>query len=273
MTTPIDLAILGAAGRMGRRLLALSDADPAFRLVQAVERPGFPDLGQDINARQQLAPQATGVKWSDRLQPGAVVAIDFSAPESVAVNAVLAAAAGTRLVVGTTGLGEAELSALRQAATRTAVLLSPNYSLGVNLLFRLVAEAARVLSSDYNIEIVEAHHRHKCDAPSGTALAIARQVAAVRGLDPEKDLTHGRQGRTGEREADEIGMHALRLGAFPGDHRVYFANDYECLEISHRAQSGEVFAAGALAAARWIIDRPAGFYGMADILGDGKKPG
>lgn len=262
----IKLAISGAGGRMGKRLLALSDKDPEFELVQAVEWDGFPHLGENVNSREPLAPRAGNVVWSDRLQPGADVVIDFSSPASVVGNAKAAVAAGSRLVVGTTGLDKSQVAELEMAAGSVAVLFAPNYSLGVNLMFRLAAEAAKVLGDDYNIEIVEVHHNQKMDAPSGTALGLARAVAGELGRDLEHDLVHGRSGKPGKRTTREIGMHALRMGSITGEHSIYFANDSERLEIAHRAESRDVFVSGALRAAKWIVGKGPGLYDMQDML-------
>lgn len=266
----IKLAISGAAGRMGRRLLALSDADRDFELAQAVEWDGFPDLGKKINAKEPLAPRAAEVTWSAGLQPGADVVIDFSSPASVAQNAKVAADSGARLIVGTTGLDEGLAALLRAASEKTAVLFAPNFSLGVNLMFRLAAEAARILGDDYNIEIVEAHHNQKVDAPSGTALGLARAVADELGRDLSADLVNGRSGKPGKRTVKEIGMHALRMGSVTGDHRIYFCSDSERIEIAHHAESRDVFVTGALRAAKWIVDKAPGFYSMQDMLFGGK---
>ncbi len=262
----IKLAICGAAGRRGKRLLALSDADEEFTLVQAVEWSGFPDLGKNINAGIQLASRAEEVVWTTGLAAGADVAIDFSAPESALANAAAASETNIKLIVGTTGLNQDQVEVLKKASAKTSVLYAPNFSLGVNLMFRLAAEAARILGDDYNIEIVEAHHNQKVDAPSGTALGIAKAVTEALGRDMEKDLVHGRSGKPGKRTVKEIGMHALRMGSVVGEHSIYFCNDSERIEISHRAESRDVFVSGALRAAKWIAGKGPGFYSMQDML-------
>lgn len=251
---------------MGQRLLALSDKDPDFVLVQAMEWDGFPLMGKGLNAGGVLASRAEGVHWTSKLEKGADVLIDFSAPENAVANAKAAARHCTALVVGTTGLDVVQVETLRKAAEKVPVLHAPNFSLGVNLMFQLAAEAARVLGDDYNIEIVETHHNQKVDAPSGTALGLARAVAEPLGRDLEKDLVHGREGKPGKRTTREIGMHALRMGSIPGDHTIHFCSEHECLSISHRAESRDVFAAGALRAAKWLAGRTPGYYGMRDML-------
>ena len=262
----LNLAISGAGGRMGQRLMALAGLDPEFRLVQAIEWKGFPLLGQEVNAGLALAPGADGVKWTAEPAAGADILLDFSSPENAAKNAGLAAGFGAALLIGVTGLDERQEEALRAAASRVAVLRSPNFSLGVNLMFRLAGEAAKVLGDGYDVEIVETHHNRKTDAPSGTALGLARAVAGPLGRDPDKDLVCGRRGSPGRRRPREIGMHSLRMGAAAGDHSVHFASDHERLSISHHAESRDVFAAGALRAAKWLAGRPAGFYSLEDML-------
>lgn len=262
----IRLAICGAAGRMGRRLLALSDQDEEFELVQAIEWSGFAHLGEDVNKRETLASRAKGVVWSESLRPGADVAIDFSSPASVKTNAEAAADNNIGLIVGTTGLEAEQVAELKKAAETIPVLFAPNFSLGVNLMFRLAAQAAKVLGDDYNVEIVEIHHNQKVDAPSGTALGIAKAVAGELGRDLDHDLVHGRSGKPGKRTFKEIGMHALRMGSVTGEHTVYFANNFERIEIAHRAESRDVFVSGALRAAKWLAGRAPGFYDMQDML-------
>ncbi len=259
----IKLAVSGAGGRMGLRILALAGADPEFELAQAIEWSGFPLMGQGVAA---AGARAGAVVWTDALAAGADVLVDFSSPDSAAGNARLAAGFGTPLVVGTTGLSEEQEDALRAASKAVPVMFAPNYSLGVNLLFRLAAEAARILGETYDIEIVEAHHNQKADAPSGTAMGIAKAVASELGRDIETDLVHGRSGKPGKRTRKEIGMHSLRMGALAGDHTVHFCNDQECLSISHRAESRDVFVAGALRAAKWLTKQKPGFYSMRDML-------
>ncbi len=262
----LKLAISGAGGRMGQRLLALSDQDADFQLVQAIEWDGFPLLGQKLNAGGVLARRAEEVVWTSSLSQGVDVLVDFSSPDNAVRNAELAGKYGTALVVGTTGLSAEQEGKLRGAGEKIPVMYAPNFSLGVNLLFKLAAEAARVWGLGYNVEIVEAHHNLKVDAPSGTALGVAKAVAKELGLDLENDVKHGRVGKPGKRPAKEIGMHSLRMGSIPGDHTVHFCNEFECLSITHRAESRDVFAAGALRAAKWVKGKAPGFYSMREML-------
>ncbi len=267
----IKLAICGAAGRMGKRLLALADADQDFELVQAIEWSGFNQLGEKINQRAVYASRAADLVWTAELAAGADIVVDFSSPAGVAANVKAAVATKTKMVVGTTGLDQTQVEELKKAGDKVAVMFAPNYSLGVNLLFRLAAEAARMLGDDYNIEIVEIHHNQKVDAPSGTALGISRAVAEALHRDHDSSLVYGRHGKPGKRTAKEIGMHALRMGSVTGEHTVYFANDVERLEISHRAESRDIFAAGALKAAKWLMTKETGFYDMQDMLFGNKQ--
>jgi dihydrodipicolinate reductase len=263
----IRLAVSGAGGRMGQRILALSDKDADFELVQAIEWDGFPLMGRSVNQGMPLAPRAEGVLWTNELVEGADILIDFSSPENAVVNARRAVEYGIKLVVGTTGLSGEQSAELHEAAKSIPVMQPPNFSLGVNLMFSLAAEAARVLGDEYNIEIIEAHHNQKVDAPSGTALGLAQAVTGELHRDMDSVLVHGRHGRPGKRKPEEIGMHALRMGSLAGDHTVYFCSEHECFSISHRAESRDVFAAGALRAAKWMMRRgKPGWYTMRDML-------
>ncbi len=265
MTTAI--AITGAAGRMGQALLRLAAADAGLRVVAAIEREGHPLLGRDAGTAVGL--EALGVTLSADL--GAIAAadvvIDFSDPRAVARHVAEARGRGKALVIGTTGVAAATETAIREAAAEVGVVWAPNMSVGVNLLAELVRQAARVLGLDYDAEIVETHHRHKQDAPSGTALLLARAVAGGRDQSLEAVAVYGREGLTGARPAGEIGVHAVRSGAVVGDHVVTLASETEILGFSHRAMTRDVFAAGALRAAAWVAGRPPGLYGMRAVLG------
>ena len=267
MGETINIGVLGAAGRMGRMLVTAIGADDACRLSGAAEGPGAETLGQDAGILAGLA--AAGVAITD--DAGAVISsadvvIDFTVPAATVANAGLAADAGTAFVAGTTGLNEADHEALRTAAEKVALLWAPNMSPAVNLLFGLTRIAARALA-DYDAEIVEMHHRHKVDAPSGTALALGRAVAAGRGVDLDAVQKLAREGMVGERPAGEIGFATLRGGDVAGEHSVVLAGAGERIELTHRASDRMIFARGAVAAANWIADKPAGLYTMADMLG------
>jgi 4-hydroxy-tetrahydrodipicolinate reductase len=269
-STATRVAVLGADGRMGRALVrAIAAAAPAGRLAAAVERPGSPSVGQDPGLIAGVAP--TGVAIQDAVPaPGAAdVWIDFSAPSATAAAARAAAAAGASLVVGTTGLGAAERVAIEDAAQKVPVVFSPNFSVGVNVMLRLIADAARALGPSYDLEIVEAHHRGKRDAPSGTALRLGEALAAATGRDFSGTARYARHGEVGPRTPAEIGLQTIRGGDVVGDHTVYFLGVGERIEITHRATSRDTFAHGAVRAALWLKDRPAGLYDMAAVLGLG----
>ncbi len=255
------LAIVGASGRMGRAIVALAAADD----VEIVCAVGTTDVGRDVGELAGIGP--IGVCVVDSLaaveRSAADVVVDFSAPSATLALAPVAAAAGSAVVSGTTGLGDEALAALGRASKRVAVLWEPNMSLGVHMLGRLLAQAVAGLS-EWDVEIVETHHRAKVDAPSGTALRLAEIVRAARPTTAR--MVHGRQGRPGPRAADEIGMHALRGGDVVGDHVVHLMGGAERVELAHRATSRNVFAHGALRAAHWIARRSPGLYTLDDVL-------
>ena len=254
------LAVVGASGRMGRAVVALATAS-GMEIVCAI---GTTDVGRDAGELAGIGPIGTcvvdGLEAVEHAR--ADVVIDFSAPSATLALAAIAPAAGTAIVSGTTGLGEDARSALDRASKRVAVLWEPNMSAGVHVLQRLVAQAVAALP-DWDVEIVDTHHRAKLDAPSGTAL---RLFEAVQGVRPAARMVHGRQGKPGPRGSDEIGMHALRGGDVIGDHVVHLVGGSERIELAHRATSRNVFAHGALRAARWIAGRPPGPYALDDVL-------
>ena len=264
--------IVGAGGRMGlamARLIA-QRAVPGLELVAAVDRAGAPLLGQDagVAAGVPALGVVLGADLAAALAARPDVAVDFSSPSATAATAAQVAAAGVPWVVGTTGLGAAEQAAVAQAARKIPVVLSANMSLGVNLLYALVAQAARTLAGlRYDCEIVERHHRRKKDAPSGTALYLGEAAAQGFGWNLKDVAVDGRTGIPGERPEKEIGFHAVRGGDVVGDHTVLFAADGECLELSHRATSRDTLALGALRAAAWLPGRAPALYGMGDVLG------
>jgi 4-hydroxy-tetrahydrodipicolinate reductase len=257
MSAPlIRVALCGAAGRMGREIAAALTPESGFALVAAIERPDHPALGSPIGG------VALGSDL-DRALGGCDVVVDFTTPAGTAAHAGAAARAGVPYVSGVTGLDPAQQAALRAAAAEIAIVHAPNLSLGVAILGRLVGEAARALPAEYDVEIVEMHHRRKVDAPSGTALELAAILERARaGL----RRVHGRFGPTGPRAPGEIGIHALRGGDVVGEHRVIFAGPGERIELTHRAESRVAFVAGALAAARFVQGRAPGLYGSSDIL-------
>ena len=262
----LDLVVSGATGRMGRILGRLiREADDA-RAVGGIAPGGS---GGDGGGDDAGYPEIVDVAGAGPVIEACDAVIDFSAPEQVAalLDHHADALAGRALLVGTTGLGDALEGRLRELADEAAVLVAANFSVGVNLLLGLVERAARALPADrYDIEIVEAHHRRKEDAPSGTALALGRAAAAGRGAALEEVRQDGRSGRTGARPPSQIGFHALRGGDVVGEHEVLFLGDRERITLAHGALSRDLFAEGALVAARWMAGREPGLYRMADVL-------
>jgi 4-hydroxy-tetrahydrodipicolinate reductase len=265
----MDIAVLGCAGRMGRAVMAEVLAAPDLRLVGGIERSGHEALGQDLGTLAGGEPIGVAASAdAGEVLGRAAVAIAFSAPEASARHADLAAETGVAYVVGTTGLGAAEVAALERAAKRVPVVWAANMSLGVNLLLALAERVGRALGPEaFDVEILEMHHRHKVDAPSGTALALGEAVARGRGVALEEVAVRGRDGLTGARPAGAIGFAALRGGDVVGDHVVTFAGTGERLELAHRATDRRIYARGAVQAARWLAGRPPGLYGMGHVLG------
>ena len=259
-----SIAITGAAGRMGQRLLALAKQDGGFTVAGAFERPGHPALGRD--AGDVCAAGPIGVPVSTDLNSTPQVLIDFTAPESMRHWLKTCRDRRIAMVIGTTGLQPQDHDAIQQAAADIPVLQAPNMSLGVNLLFKIAGEVARVLGDDYDKEIVEGHHRFKKDAPSGTAMGLADAI--LRAMNKTRDaLVYDRHGDDAVRRRGEIGMHALRIGDEVGRHTAYFAALGERLELTHVATNRDTFAHGALRAAKWLATQKPGRYGMADVLG------
>jgi 4-hydroxy-tetrahydrodipicolinate reductase len=264
--SPIRLVVHGAAGRMGQRVIAGALAEPTeWQLVAAVERAGHPQSGAD--AGPLAGCPATGVAVADSWDVPADVVIDFSLPEAVAGIIATCLAKRVPLVVATTGLTAADHERIGEAARSIPVLQSPSMSLAVNISMDLVGRAARLLNRlgcRTDVEILECHHRHKEDAPSGTALKFGGIVRDVLGQVRE---AHGRAGRPGARPADEIGYHAIRAGDNPGEHTILFGMEGESFAVNVRATNRDCYAQGALAAAAFLVDRPAGLYSMRDVLG------
>jgi 4-hydroxy-tetrahydrodipicolinate reductase len=266
----VKVVVSGAAGRMGREIVRLVAASSALELHGAVDRaPG--SAGQDALALAGLPPgRVKVVEALGQALPGAGAVIDFTSFEASAAHAEACAAAGVPLVIGSTGFTPEARARVAAAAKRIPVLLSPNMSVGVNVLFELVKQAAAVLGDAWDVEIVELHHKRKKDAPSGTAVKLAEVAAGALGRDPARDLTYARHGMIGERPPREIGVQTVRGGDIVGEHTVYFCGDGERLELTHRATAREQFARGAVRAAAWLPGRAPGLYDMADVLGFGK---
>ena len=262
------VGIAGCGGRMGRMLVAEVQAAPGLALAGGSEAPGSPFLGRDIGELAGIgAVGLAATAEAAALIGGADIVIDFTAPAAAVEHARLCARHGTALVLGTTGLDAAQEKALTEAAVRAPIVWAPNMSPVVTLLQGLVAEAARRLGEDYDIEVLEMHHRHKVDAPSGTALALGRAAAAGRGIDLAGHSQRVRDGHTGPRKPGDIGFATLRGGDVVGDHTVIFAGEGERLELTHRAGSRRLFARGAVRAALWVVGKKPGLYGMKDVLG------
>ena len=263
----IKVCIAGASGRMGKALLEAVAGAGDLRLAAALERTGSPYLGRD-------AGELIGVHLGANIREdvaealdSADVLIDFTRPEATLRHLEICTREGVGLVIGTTGFDAAGKAAIAAAANTIPIVFAPNMSVGVNLALRLLDTAARVLNEGFDIEIVEAHHRHKVDAPSGTALRMGEVVAAALGRDLKSCAVYGREGVTGERDASTIGFATVRGGDIVGDHTVLFAGVGERLEITHKAGSRMTFAFGALRAARFLAGRKTGLFDMQDVLG------
>lgn len=263
-----SVAVLGASGRMGRNIVALLAQVGDLRLSGALAAEGDPALGMDAGLTAGIAPLGVTITGeAGRALEGADVAIEFALPAATLGNARHCVARGVPLVIGTTGHDATVREEIGRAAASIPIVMAPNMSLGVNLLFRLAELAARALGPGYDAEIVEAHHRHKVDAPSGTALGLGRAVALGRGRTLEELAVHARHGSTGPRPEGAIGFAVIRGGDIVGDHRLLFAGPGERVELTHRAEDRSAFARGALEAARWVTGRAPGLYSMQDVLG------
>jgi 4-hydroxy-tetrahydrodipicolinate reductase len=262
----IKLVVNGAAGRMGREVVGVAAASPDLAIVGGIVRAGSPLVGVDVGSQAGVG--VLGVPLTsdaDSALVGADVAIDVSVPASSVAFAARAAEFGIPTVVATTGLSTEQLAELDRLAEQVAILFAPNLSVGINVLVQLLPAFVRALGSDYDIEIVEAHHRRKKDAPSGTAILLAEAIAAAL-EQPLADLERfGRHG-IAPRVPGEIGMHSLRMGGNPGEHHVFFASEGEEIEVSHRALSRTTFARGGIRAARFLAGKPPGMYTMQDVL-------
>jgi 4-hydroxy-tetrahydrodipicolinate reductase len=262
------VAITGAAGRMGKTLIEAVLAAEGATLTAAIERPDSSLIGAD--AGELAGVGRNGVTVVDDIKTvinDFDVLIDFTAPAATLVNIAACAAAGKKIVIGTTGFSSEQKQQVQADAKKTGAVMASNYSVGVNLCFKLLDTAARVLGDDVDIEIYEAHHRHKVDAPSGTALRMGEVVAQALNRDLDKVAVYGREGQTGARARDTIGFATVRAGDIVGDHTVMFAADGERVEITHKASSRMSFARGAVRAAQWLHTQEKGLFDMQDVLG------
>lgn len=262
------IAVTGAAGRMGRMLIQAIVSAEGLSLTGAIQHPGSTLLGVDAGELAGIARLGVVLVSSlDAVKDQFDVLIDFTRPEVTVENVVFCRKHGKKMVIGTTGLDAGQKQILQDAARDTALIFASNMSVGVNLCFKLLDIAARVLGDDVDIEIIEAHHRHKIDAPSGTALSMGEVVANALGRDLDSCAVYGRQGRTGERDRKTIGFETIRAGDIIGDHTVLFAAEGERVEITHKATTRANFAQGAVRAAKWIDSKKQGLFDMQDVLG------
>ncbi|HUW19784.1 MAG TPA: 4-hydroxy-tetrahydrodipicolinate reductase [Sedimentisphaerales bacterium] len=259
------LLIVGAAGRMGKHVLSLAGEAGRFEIVGAIERQGHPDIGRDAGLVAGAAP--LNVKLESIYPGGADAAIDFSTPEAADKTIDYCLENAVALVLGTTGLSDRQRRSIKAASEKIPLLYGTNMSVGMNVLFALVGKVASMLGEEYDIEIIERHHRFKKDAPSGSALTLAENICNATGRDFPACIVHGRSGKDAPRQKGAIGMHAVRAGDTTGVHSVIFGTLGETLTLHHTAHSRDTFAAGALRAAQWLLGKEPGLYSMADVLG------
>ncbi|MEY3488032.1 MAG: hypothetical protein RL075_2037 [Pseudomonadota bacterium] len=265
-TAPLRIAIAGATGRMGQMLIEAVRADDMLRLSGALDRADSPAIGQDAAA---FAGQHTGVAITADLRQGlqgAQVLIDFTRPEGTLAHLAVCRELGVHAVIGTTGFSDAQKAEIAVIAQDIAIVMAPNMSVGVNVTLKLLEMAAKALSTGYDIEIIEAHHRHKVDAPSGTALKMGEVIAGALGRDLKDCAVYAREGVTGERDPSSIGFATIRGGDIVGDHTVLFAGTGERIEITHKSSSRATYAQGSLRAARFLAAQPRGLFDMFDVL-------
>ena len=267
VTAPrLRIAVAGASGRMGQMLVQAVLASSDLHLSGALDIPGSPQLGQDAAAL--LGQQSGALITADLRQglAGADVLIDFTRPEGTLAHLAVCRELGVKLVIGTTGFTEAQKADIEQAAQDTAIVMAPNMSVGVNVTLKLLEMAAKALATGYDIEIIEAHHRHKVDAPSGTALKMGEVIASAIGRDLNECAVYERFGHTGERDPSTIGFSTIRGGDIVGDHTVLFAGTGERIEVTHKSSSRATYAQGSLRAARFLVGQDRGLYDMFDVL-------
>jgi len=265
----IKLIVCGAAGRMGSRILDLASQDSTFEIVGAIESKNCPILGEEMtlsgsgNGKQKVSISSN---LSDIIGRAHVL-IDFTQPDATLEHVKEAVKAKKAMVVGTTGLSKTQMEELAESAKKIPIVQAPNMSVGMNIVFKLAEMLGAQLDDSYDCEIVEVHHRFKNDAPSGSALEIARRVAKGRKIDLDQSAVFGRKGFTGERKPGTIGIHAIRGGDVVGDHTISFMTQGEIVQVTHRASSRDAFAQGALRAAEFVYDKRSGLYNMQDVLG------
>lgn len=264
----VRIVVAGAMGRMGSRIAALSREYESIKLTGAFERKGHKDIGKDLGSLLGIGD--TGIILQDSIEKvidRSDVIVDFTHTSSTLEHLKTASSKGKAMVIGTTGFTKDQIKEIETFAKNIPVLLAPNMSVGVNLLFKVLKDVARVLGDDYDIEIIEAHHRMKKDAPSGTAMKMAQVIADAVNRNLDDVVVYARKGMIGERTTKEIGIQTIRAGDIVGEHTVLFGGLGERIEITHKASSRDTFARGALKAAIWIHGKPAGLYDMQDVLG------
>ena len=266
-SAPLRIAVAGASGRMGRMLIEAIVASDDMRLTGALDQPGSASLGHDAAAFLGGPPSVSITADLHTGLADAQVLIDFTRPDGTLAHLAVCRALGVKAVIGTTGFSDAQKVQIADHARHIAIVLAPNMSVGVNVMLKLLEVAARALHEGFDIEIIEAHHRHKVDAPSGTALKMGEVVATALGRDLKDCAVYARKGVTGEREPSTIGFATVRGGDIIGDHTVLFAGTGERIEITHRSSSRATYAQGALRAGRFLASRDCGLFGMDDVLG------
>jgi len=258
--------VVGAAGKMGGRIIHIIQEYPSIKLFRAIERPDHSSIGKDIGEMVGLGKLGILLEGGLKKEGGDVI-INFSNPQASLESLQFAKENGQAVVIGTTGLSSEQMERVKELSKGVRCVMAPNMSVGMNVMFRIVQEVAQVLGPDYDIEIVEAHHRLKKDSPSGTAVKLGELIAKAIGRDFNKVGVYGRKGMVGERTKDEIGMQVIRAGDIVGEHTVLFGGIGERLEITHRAHNRDNFARGAVRAALWVVNQPNGLYDMQDVLG------
>ncbi|MBN2589708.1 MAG: 4-hydroxy-tetrahydrodipicolinate reductase [Sedimentisphaerales bacterium] len=258
--------VVGAAGRMGKRFIAIATETGEFDIVGAVEIPNHPDLGKDAGLNAGIGQLNVTIADTFHDAPADVV-VDFSLPDAIAKTLDFCVKSGISLVSGQTGLNADQKEQVSKASQKIPILYTTNMSMGMNVLFALVGKAAAMLGEDYDIEIIEQHHRFKKDAPSGSALTLAEKICSATARDISTCINHGREGKDALRQKGEIGMHAIRAGDITGIHSVIFSCLGETLTLNHTAHSRDTFIRGSLRAAKWIVSKNTGLYSMSDLLG------
>ena len=267
MKEDIRAIVVGAAGKMGGRIIHIIRETPSIKLYRAIERPDHPSIEKDIGEVIGLGRMDIPLEGGLEKGKGGDVIINFTTPETALQSLEFAKEGGLAIIIGTTGLSPQQMERMKELSKSVRCVFSPNMSVGVNVMFQIVQEVARVLGPEYDIEILEAHHRLKKDSPSGTAVKLGELIGKAIDRDFGQVGVYGRKGRVGERTKEEIGMQVIRAGDIVGEHTVLFGGIGERLEIIHRAHSRDNFARGAIRAALWVVNQPNGLYDMQDVLG------